>query len=963
MIDSIYSSSIEELLSCFESDAARGIPSNSVEARKLKYGVNELPEDPSTPLWRLVLNQFQDTLVLILLGSAIVSFVLALVDDTDDLTAFVDPFVILVILAANAIVGVQQEQSAEKSISALSSYSPETATVVRDGKTSVVNAADLVVGDLIQVAVGNKIPADCRILSIVSKSLFVDQSILTGESESVEKNISPVSPNSVIQDQTCMLFAGTAVTSGSAFALVVRTGLNTQIGGIQNSITSQISTPTPLKEKLDDFGDKLAKIITIICVLVWIVNIPHFKDPAHKGFIHGAIYYFKIAVALAVAAIPEGLAAVITTCLALGTKRMAKRNAIVRTLSSVETLGSTSVICSDKTGTLTLNKMVVTNISIPTEEGMKTIELSASSSAIKDLNNVRSLPATSRSCAIASICNDSKVSLDPETKLYNRVSGEPTEAGLKIAAEKLFGNTSQSKTAEEYFSKLYERQGTFEFSRDRKAMSVHVNDKANNKDILFIKGAPEAIVESASSIMVNEELQPMSKEWKASILKEVDSVSKQSLRVIAVSYKPIESNADLKLLNEATKSSEFQVLESNAIFVGLFAMLDPPRPEVSGAIARCRDAGIRITVITGDNKVTAESICRSVGVFGADEDLSGLSYTGEEFERLSSKEKEEAARCVRLLSRVNPSHKLELVSILQEQHEVVAMTGDGVNDAPALKKADIGIAMGTGTDVARQASDMVLADDNFASIANAIEEGRAIYDNTQQFIRYLISSNIGEVVTIFLTALVGMPEVLIPVQLLWVNLVTDGLPATALSFNPIGPNIMKRPPRHRQEALVGQWLLFRYVVIGTYVGIATVAGYAWYFLISANGPHYTWYELTHFAGLGLVDSEDIVKGSTISLSILVIIEMLNALNAVSETESLVRLPFWRNMYLVAAICLSLALHCGILYSATMNSIFSVAPLDVSEWIAVINISMPVILIDEILKAAQRSMNTTKQKTE
>ncbi|KAH0295002.1 calcium ATPase, partial [Aureobasidium melanogenum] len=404
-------------------------------------------------------------------------------------------------------------------------------------------------------------------------------------------------------------------------------------------------------------------------------------------------------------------------------------------------------------------------------------------------------------------------------------------------------------------------------------------------------------------------------------------------------------------------------LEQNMTLIGLVGMLDPPRPEVADSIRKCREAGIRVVVITGDNQNTAETICRQIGVFGTDEDLTGKSFTGRQFDDLSEAEKLKAAKNASLFSRTEPTHKSKLVDLLQSAGEVVAMTGDGVNDAPALKKADIGVAMGSGTDVAKLAADMVLADDNFATIEAAVEEGRSIYNNTQQFIRYLISSNIGEVVSIFLTAAMGMPEALIPVQLLWVNLVTDGLPATALSFNPADHDIMKRLPRKRDEALIGGWLFFRYMVIGTYVGIATVGGYAWYFMFSEAGPKISFHALTHFHSCSIFEHPiDCLMftdyrsktASTISLSILVVIEMLNAMNALSSSESLLTLPLWKNMMLVYAICLSMALHFALLYIPFLQGIFGIVPLGMEEWKLVLAWSAPIILIDEGLKFLERA---------
>jgi Ca2+ transporting ATPase len=479
-------------------------------------------------------------------------------------------------------------------------------------------------------------------------------------------------------------------------------------------------------------------------------------------------------------------------------------------------------------------------------------------------------------------------------------------------------------------------------------MSVLVGD--NTQQRLLVKGAPETLIERCTHTLVgaNGKKVPMSKSLSELLLKELVDYGNKGLRVMALaSLEDVGSNP---LLKKAKTTSEYLQLEQNLTLLGLVGMLDPPRPEVAGSIRKCKEAGIRVIVITGDNRNTAETICRQIGVFGEYEDLKGKSYTGREFDNLSESEQLEAVKTASLFSRVEPSHKSKLVDLLQSAGEVVAMTGDGVNDAPALKKADIGVAMGSGTDVSKLAADMVLADDNFATIEVAIEEGRSIYNNTQQFIRYLISSNIGEVVSIFLTAAVGMPEALIPVQLLWVNLVTDGLPATALSFNPPDHDIMKRQPRKRDERLIGGWLFFRYLVIGTYVGIATVAGYAWWFMFNSEGPQITFWQLSHFhrcssafpeIGCEMFANDMAKSASTVSLSILVVIEMLNAMNALSSSESLLTLPLWDNMMLVYAIALSMALHFALLYTPILQTLFSILPLNWNEWKAVLIISGPV----------------------
>ncbi|KAJ7172658.1 hypothetical protein C8R46DRAFT_160090 [Mycena filopes] len=979
-MDAPWSQTSGQILEHFGVHPDRGLSSDQAAKHAQVYGKNELPGDPSTPLWELILEQFKDQLVLILLASAVISFILALFEDSEGSWggAFVEPLVILLILVANATVGVVQESNAEKAIDALKEYSPDEAKVVRSSQIARIHASELVPGDIISVAVGDKIPADCRLLSVASSSFRIDQAILTGESVSVNKYVDVVPDlKAVKQDMTNMLFSGTTVVNGSAKAVVVYTGTRTAIGDIHKSITSQIAEKTPLKRKLDDFGDMLAKVITVICILVWLVNIRHFGDPSHRGVLKGAIYYFKIAVALAVAAIPEGLAAVITACLALGTKKMAQKNAIVRNLPSVETLGCTNVICSDKTGTLTTNQMSVSRFLVIDGATAKPREYTVEGTTFSPYGSVTSADgkeaaaelkadAIQRLAEISAVCNDSKIVYNEDKAAYANV-GEPTEAALKVLVEKLgcrdaeitkslpsLGPVVRASVVNEHFERSIPRLLTFEFSRDRKMMSVLV--KLNGAGALFAKGAPESVLERCTSVQVDGKTIPLTPELRASILEKTVAYGANGLRTLALAYVDVQ---DLDAAHYASESSkDYSRFEQNLVFVSLVGMLDPPRPEVREAVANCKAAGIRVICITGDNKGTAETICRQIGIFGEHEDLTGKSYTGRELDELSHEEKVAAVLRASLFTRTEPSHKSQLVDLLQGLGLVVAMTGDGVNDAPALKKADIGIAMGSGTDVAKLAADMVLADSNFATIEKAVEEGRLIYNNTKQFIRYLISSNIGEVVSIFLTVLLGMPEALIPVQLLWVNLVTDSLPATALGFNPPDHSIMRVPPRDSREPLVGRWLFFRYMVVGMYVGGATVFGYAWWFMYYAGGPQISYYQLTHFhqcsalfpeIGCEMFTNIMAHRATTMSLSILVTVEMFNAINSLSENESLLVLPVWKNPFLVAAVALSMALHFMILYVPFFTALFAITPLNWIEWKAVLYLSAPVILIDEVLK--------------
>uniref|UniRef100_A0A8D8QB29 Calcium-transporting ATPase n=1 Tax=Cacopsylla melanoneura TaxID=428564 RepID=A0A8D8QB29_9HEMI len=995
-MEDAHAKTVEEVLGHFQTDPNNGLSPDQVKRYQAKYGPNELPAEEGKSIWQLVLEQFDDLLVKILLLAAIISFVLALFEEHEDfnstLTSFVEPFVILLILIANAIVGVWQERNAESAIEALKEYEPEMGKVIRGDKSGVqkVRAKEIVPGDIVEVSVGDKIPADIRLVKIYSTTIRIDQSILTGESVSVIKHTDAVpDPRAVNQDKKNILFSGTNVAAGKARGIVMGTGLNTAIGKIRTEMSETEEIKTPLQQKLDEFGEQLSKVITIICIAVWAINIGHFNDPAHGGsWIKGAVYYFKIAVALAVAAIPEGLPAVITTCLALGTRRMAKKNAIVRSLPSVETLGCTSVICSDKTGTLTTNQMSVSRMFIfekidGSDSSFAEFEITGSTyEPIGEvfLNGQKTKASDSETLhelgTICIMCNDSAIDFNEFKQAFEKV-GEATETALVVLAEKLnpfnvskngLGRREKAIAVRQEIETKWKKEFTLEFSRDRKSMSSYCVPLKSSKlgstgPKLFVKGAPEGVLERCTHARIGDKKFPLTATLKNRILELTRQygTGRDTLRCLGLAtadnpIKPEEMNLG--------DSNQFASYEVNLTFVGVVGMLDPPRKEVFDSIVRCRAAGIRVIVITGDNKATAEAICRRIGVFTEDEDTEGKSYSGREFDDLPLSEQKAAVARARLFSRVEPSHKSKIIEFLQGQNEISAMTGDGVNDAPALKKAEIGIAMGSGTAVAKSAAEMVLADDNFSSIVAAVEEGRAIYNNMKQFIRYLISSNIGEVVSIFLTAALGLPEALIPVQLLWVNLVTDGLPATALGFNPPDLDIMSKPPRKADEGLISGWLFFRYMAIGTYVGAATVGAATWWFLYSPFGPQLSYWQLTHH--MSCLGGGEEFKGvdchifhdphpMTMALSVLVTIEMLNAMNSLSENQSLVTMPPWCNMWLIGSMALSFGLHFVILYIDILNTIFQVTPLSIDEWVTVMKFSIPVVLLDETLKFIARKL--------
>ncbi|XVF08016.1 hypothetical protein REPUB_Repub06bG0188900 [Reevesia pubescens] len=1018
---------IQECEKHYKVNKKSGLSSAEVENRRQIYGYNELEKHEGQSIWSLILEQFNDTLVRILLVAAVISFVLAWYDGEEggemEITAFVEPLVIFLILIVNAIVGVWQENNAEKALEALKEIQSEQATVIRDGvKIPNLLAKELVPGDIVELKVGDKVPADMRVLELVSSTLRVEQGSLTGESEAVNKTIRVVNEDADIQGKRSMVFAGTTVVNGNCFCLVTQIGMETEIGKVHTQIhvAAQSEEDTPLKKKLNEFGEVLTMIIGVICLFVWLINVKYFLSweyvdgwPGNFKFsFEKCTYYFEIAVALAVAAIPEGLPAVITTCLALGTRKMAQKNALVRKLPSVETLGCTTVICSDKTGTLTTNQMAVAklvsmggDVSRLRSFRVDGTTYNPSDGKIHDWPSGGMDANLEMIAKIAAICNDAGVTHSDHKFVAH---GMPTEAAIKVLVEKMglpkgshIGGSAGSDILRccQWWNEYERRIATLEFDRDRKSMGVIVKSKSGRRSLL-VKGAVENLLERSSKMqLLDGSVVPLDQSSRNLVSNTLQDMSSGALRCLGFAYKDelpefetYDGNDDHPAHDLLLNPSNYSSIESNLTFVGLVGLRDPPREEVHQAIEDCKAAGIHVMVITGDNKNTAEAICREIGVFGATEDISLKSLTGKQFMELQDKKVYLRQSGGLLVSRAEPRHKQEIVRLLKEDGEVVAMTGDGVNDAPALKLADIGIAMGiAGTEVAKEASDMVLADDNFSTIVAAIGEGRSIYNNMKAFIRYMISSNIGEVACIFLTAALGIPEGLIPVQLLWVNLVTDGPPATALGFNPPDKDIMKKPPRRSDDSLITAWILFRYLVIGLYVGIATVGIFIiWYthgsFLgIDLSGDGHTLVTYSQLANWGQCSSWQNftvspftagnqvfsfennpcdyfqggkVKAMTLSLSVLVAIEMFNSLNALSEDGSLLTMPPWVNPWLLLAMSVSFGLHFLILYVPFLAQVFGIVPLSLNEWLLILAVTFPVILIDEILKFIGRSTSGT-----
>lgn len=1007
-----------ECLDSLSVSEASGLSSEEASRRLRYYGENVLSEARAKSLLQLFVEQFQDRLVQILLSVATFSALIAAVEK--DYHAAIETSVILAILVLNAIVGIVQTKSAENSLEALKKLQPTTCSVLRDGQwLSSFPTALLVPGDVIYLRVGDKVPADARIIYLKTNTFSVDEGSLTGESVSVMKSVEALQPEpdagrlggldgssySVpITAKSNTVFAGTLVTAGVSCAVVVGTGANTEIGlinsGVQEAKSEEMKTP--LAEKLDEFGNAIAKAISVICVIVWLSAVPKFGHKMFSSRIQGAIHYAKVAVALGVAAIPEGLPAVITLCLSLGAKRMARRNVIVRKLSSIETLGCTTVICTDKTGTLTTNQMAVTSLftfasssllaqrtskaKVLRKDSVELLERGVEGvsyepvGAIESFNeNTMRSPTLQIVAVISALCNEAK--LEFRDGVFGHV-GEPTEAALKVLAEKL-GLPSPQRTSQatdgdvsrcsDYWASKFVCLSILEFSRDRKSMSVLVrpltsagsvpsSPESSGKihNMLLVKGAAELLLERCSRIMLEDgSILPITADLRHALELEVRAMAKRPLRCLALAYKYGDALGELNRLRDSESAAECKLLknpaayadlESDLTLVGICGIKDPARPEAGDAIHKCREAGIRVMMITGDSKETAVSIAKEVNIFTQDDDVSRNAFTSKEFFSLPADEQLNLLRQGnKVFCRTEPRDKQRLITMLERLGEIPAMTGDGVNDAPALQQAAIGIAMGrTGTEVAKSAASMILTDDNFCSIVGAVEEGRNIFNNMQAFICFLVSCNIGEIVSIFLASVLGLPEPLTPLHLLWVNLVTDGSPASALGFNPPDPAIMSRRPRAKDKPLLSPGLFARYLITGTYVGFATIGALVWWFLDqgvtfkqlcrwdqclewgddfahSLEAPRWPDKPCNIFQAAALQQPQ------TLSLTVLVMIELFKALSAVSLEHSIVTTPPWKNPWLLLGVSVPLVLHLSIMYIPLFSRIFSLHPLSGKEW--------------------------------
>lgn len=843
----------------------KGLSETEAERRIIKYGCNELHEEKPPSIFAIFLNQFKSFIIGILIIAAVISIAIA---------HYVDATVIGIILVVNAVLGSVQEYKAERAIEALKKLASLQATVVRDGIEKKIDAIRLVPGDIILLETGEKIPADARLIETVN--LETQEAMLTGESLPNKKHTGVIEEKIPVADRANMVFSGTIVTRGRGKAVVTETGMLTEIGKIATMIQEKKVKLTPLQKKLKILGEALGVAAIIICAIVFFAGIA-------TGI--SKLDMFMTALSLAVAAIPEGLPAVVTISLALGVQRMIKRNALVRKLPSVETLGSVTVICADKTGTLTHNQMTVTKMFA----NNKVISITGSGYSTEGEFYQKEQKIDSREFSLllraGALCNDAKIT-------EQGVIGDPTEAALIVSAAK-------AGLPKEELELKHPRIEELEFTSERKRMSTLHN--IAGKKVMFCKGAVDVVLSLCNRIYEGDGVRRITSDDKSIILKVNEAFAKQALRVLAFAYKETE-----------------KVDERDMIFVGLQAMIDPPRQEAKEAVDRCKSAGIKVVMITGDHKLTAEAVAKSLGI-------EGRAIDGKELEEIAHLE--EHVEGIGVYARIDPKHKVKIVAALKARGHIVAMTGDGVNDAPALKKADIGIAMGiTGTDVAKEASDMVLTDDNFASIVNAVEEGRSIFNNIRKFVQYLLSSNLGEILTLFIAIIAKFPLPIVALQILWINLLTDGLPALALGVEPAEPGIMAKPPRNPKEYVITRHHALKMILVGLIMAVGTL----WVF--RAYNP-----------------DANLVYAQTMAFSVLVMFQMFNVLNCRSEDYSLFRIGIFSNMKLMGAIGVSVALQFAVVYIPFLNKVMHTAPLAGIDWLYVLAVSASLLVIMEIIK--------------
>lgn len=897
-----YQKNIQEVKEELKTNLEDGLTLEQVKEKQETIGFNELKAKKKKSLVVKFLEQFKDFMIIVLIIAAIVSGVVGVLEGE----GITDTIIILIVVIVNAIIGVAQENKAEKSLEALQKLSAHASKVIRNGNLVVVPSRDLVPGDLVVLETGDYVPADLRIIEAVN--LKSQESALTGESVPVEKTTEPIAEEVGVGDRTNMLFSSSLITYGRGKGIVAETGMNTEVGKIAEIINSSEEGTTPLQEKLNKLGKTLGIAALAICVIIFIIGTLYGKEPIHM---------FMTAVSLAVAAIPEGLAAVSTIVLAIGVQRMVKKNAIVKKLPAVETLGSASVICSDKTGTLTQNKMTVQKVYVDNKiMNMENLSIVEPESDLEKL------------VYISMLCNDTKVGEN------NELTGDPTETALVDMGMKMDINVPK------IFS--IDRLQEIPFDSSRKLMTtVH---KINDRYVVYTKGGVDELLRICNSYIINNEVKTNLEEFKLDISKSNEEMAKEALRVLSFGYKVIDQLPETK--------EEIESLESGLTFVGMVGMIDPPREEAKKAVAKCKTAGIKTVMITGDHKITATAIAKQLGIL---EDESE-AITGSELEKMSDEDLIKNIRKYSVYARVSPEHKVRIVRAWQANGEIVAMTGDGVNDAPALKNADIGCAMGmVGTDVAKEAADVILTDDNFATVVSAVEEGRRIYDNILKAIQFLLSSNVGEIIVLFIAILItpllakwfnianiSALEPLLPIHILWINLVTDSLPALALAVDPAASNIMNRKPNKKEKGIFTKGMTWRVVYQGIMIGLLTLVA----FIVGLATP-------------GVEDEHTKIEiAQTMAFCVLALSELVHVFNVRDNKNSIFKTGILGNSKLILAIVASAALMFVILLVPGLRELFSIAALPKENIVETVLLVLAPIVIVEIFKLFK--INTTKE---
>ena len=917
-----YQQSITDTLKSLGS-SIRGLTTEEAKKRLDQYGYNEIQAEEGVSPWKLLAEQFKSTLIIILLVAVALSVVIGITNLEpggglpEEIT---DAIVIFVIVIACVILGFVEEYRSEKAMAALKKMAAPTATILRDGNEVEIPAEELVPGDIVILNTGDKIPADLRLIEAMN--LNTQEAPLTGESTPVEKITTPIEGNEVsVGDLKNMAYTGTTVTYGRGKGIVVTTGMQTEFGKIAAMLQGVEEEETPLQKNLDKVGKMLGYACLAIVSVVVILSIIR----GHIFSIDGIMDMFIWGVSLAVAAVPEALPAVVVISLSIGVQKMVKRHALVRRLSAVETLGCTTVICSDKTGTLTQDQMTVRQIYV----NGRLINVTGSGYEPKGEFQIDgktmdiSQDATTRIfMKINALCNDTHLL---QTNGQWEIKGDPTEGGLLVVAAK-------SGIEREKINGELPRVDEIPFSSERKKMTtIHKNPDGR---VAYSKGAPEMILESCAYILENGQKKPLTERDKTTVLGAAHGMAESALRVLGMAYKPLAENQ--------TNRADY---EKEMVFVGLAGMIDPPRLEVKEAIRNCEHAGIKSVMITGDHKITASAIAKELGILKPD----GVAITGAELDKMSDEEYEKMVGKIDVYARVSPSHKLKVVGAFSKRGDIVAMTGDGVNDAPALKKADIGVAMGiSGTDVSKEAAAMVLTDDNFASIVAAVEEGRGIFNNIKKYLIYLLSANIGEVLIMFVASLLTLPLPLVAIHLLWINLTTDGLPALALAVDPSDPDIMDRPPRDPKSSIFTKNVLVIMVVIGVIMAATMLPLFIW----KLDSTGYSWRD---------ANNPFLPEAQTMVLCTMVLFELFVSMACRSEIHSLFKVGVFSNKWLIYSIFTSLAMLMAVIYIPALQGPFHVVPIGWEDWRLILPISLTGFAAIEIVKLIFRK--TSKNKTD